>query len=65
MENSVSYLEDIDVAHAALLIMHYQADVFSILQNDIPADLLGRTNSLIADWRTTGSSVVFANFAID
>ncbi|NEI74379.1 isochorismatase family protein [Rhizobium lusitanum] len=45
--------------------MHYQADVFSILQNDIPADLLGRTNSLIADWRTTGSSVVFANFAID
>jgi nicotinamidase-related amidase len=45
--------------------MHYQADVFSILKDEIPADLLERTNSLIAEWRPTGNPIAFANFAID
>lgn len=61
----MSYAVDLDVADAALLIMHYQADVFSILANEIPADLLDRTNSLIAKWRGTQNPTIFANFAID
>jgi len=64
METQVLDISDLGREKAALLIMHYQADVFSILANDIPADLLGRTNSLIADWRSTGNPTVFANFAI-
>ena len=61
----MSYMDDLDVADAALLIMHYQADVFSILANDVPTDLLDRTNSLIARWRDTENPTIFANFAVD
>lgn len=61
----MSYMDDLDVADAALLIMHYQADVFSILASDVPTDLLDRTNSLIARWRDTENPTIFANFAID
>jgi nicotinamidase-related amidase len=63
--SAMNQLDSIDAEHAALLIMHYQNDVFSILENDIPADLLSRTNSLIAKWRDTRRPVVFANFMID
>ena len=57
--------EDIDTTHAALLIMHYQTDVFSVLADNIPPDLLDRTNSLIAAWRSTRRPVIFANFAVN
>ena len=65
LETKVPYIPNLGGEKAALLIMHYQADVFSILADHIPADMLDRTNSLISDWRVTGNPVVFANFAID
>jgi len=65
METRMPYMAETGMEKAALLIMHYQADVFSILADNIPTDLLDRTNSLIAKWRVSGNPVIFANFAID
>lgn len=57
-------LADIPLDRAALLILHYQADVFSLLFGDRRPPLLDRCNALIGQWRTTGRPVVFANFSL-
>lgn len=50
--------------NAALLMMHFQADVFSVLADNLPADMLDRANALIRAWRSTGRPVIFPNFAL-
>lgn len=57
-------LNSIDYRRAALLMMHFQADVFSVLADKLPTDMLDRANSLIGLWRSTGRPLVFANFAL-
>lgn len=57
-------LNAIDTQRSALLIMHFQADVFSVLAQNLPADMLDRANALIKKWRGTGRPVIFANFAL-
>lgn len=52
------------IDQAALVIMHYQADVFSILFGEQPSPLLDRCNALIRRWRATGRPVVFPNFSL-
>jgi biuret amidohydrolase len=47
---------------AALVIMHYQVDVFAILFGDQPTPLLEKCNTLIRRWRTTGRPLLFPNF---
>jgi nicotinamidase-related amidase len=47
---------------SALVIMHYQADVFAILFGDQPSPLLENCNALIRRWRTTGRPLLFPNF---
>jgi nicotinamidase-related amidase len=47
---------------AALIIMHYQVDVFAILFGEQPSPLLDKCNALIRRWRTTGRPVLFPNF---
>jgi nicotinamidase-related amidase len=54
-----SYLE-----RAALVIMHYQVDVFDILFRGQPSQLLDRCNALIRRWRATGRPVLFPNFSL-
>ena len=56
--------DGIDMDSAALVIMHYQVDVFAILFGDQPAPvpLLDRCNALIRRWRVTGRPVLFPNF---
>ena len=55
-------LEGSYIDKAALVIMHYQVDVFAILFGDQPSPLLDKCNSLIRRWRTTGRPVLFPNF---
>lgn len=50
------------IDRAALVIMHYQVDVFAILFGDRPSPLLDRCNALIQSWRGTGRPVLFPNF---
>lgn len=57
-------LKTIDNRRAALLMMHFQADVFSVLAGKLPTDMLDRANALIRAWRNTGRPIVFANFAL-
>jgi nicotinamidase-related amidase len=57
-------LKTIDTQRAALLMMHFQADVFSVLADNLPSDMLDRANALIKAWRSTGRPVIFANFAL-
>ncbi len=57
-------LNAIDNRRAALLMMHFQTDVFSVLADKLPTDMLDRANALIGAWRSTGRPVVFANFAL-
>lgn len=57
-------LKNIDNSRAALLMMHFQADVFSVLKDSLPTDMLDRANALIKAWRKTGRPVVFANFSL-
>ena len=57
-------LNTIDYRRAALLMMHFQADVFSVLAGNLPNDMLDRANELIRAWRSTGRPIVFANFAL-
>ncbi|MBO9666522.1 MAG: cysteine hydrolase [Bdellovibrio sp.] len=57
-------LSSIDKTRAALLVMHYQADVFSALAGVLPNDMKDRANMFISDWRKTGRPVIFANMAM-
>jgi nicotinamidase-related amidase len=57
-------LSTIDTRRAALLMMHFQADVFSVLADSLPADMLDRANALIRAWRSTERPVIFAHFAL-
>lgn len=57
-------LSAIDNRRAALLMLHFQADVFSVLADKLPTDILNRANALIRAWRSTGRPIVFANFAL-
>lgn len=55
-------LEESCIDRAALVIMHYQVDVFAILFGDQPSPLLDKCNALIRGWRATGRPVFFPNF---
>jgi nicotinamidase-related amidase len=57
-------LQGSHIDKAALVIMHYQADVFSILFGEQPSPLLDRCNALIRRWRATGRPVLFPNFSL-
>jgi nicotinamidase-related amidase len=57
-------LDDMEVGRAALLMMHFQADVFALLFAEPRPVLLDRANALISMWRSTGRPVIFANFAL-
>jgi biuret amidohydrolase len=50
------------VDRAALVVMHYQVDVFAILFGEQPSPLLDGCNALIRRWRVTGRPVLFPNF---
>jgi nicotinamidase-related amidase len=50
------------IDRSALVIMHYQVDVFAILFGEQPSPLLDRCNELIRRWRATGRPVFFPNF---
>jgi nicotinamidase-related amidase len=50
------------IDQSALVIMHYQADVFAILFGEQPSPLLDKCNDLIRRWRVTGRPVLFPNF---
>jgi nicotinamidase-related amidase len=56
--------DDININSAALLLMHFQVDVFALLFAEEKPPLLDQTNMLIASWRSTGRPVIFANFAL-
>jgi nicotinamidase-related amidase len=55
-------LEGSYIDRAALVVMHYQVDVFAILFGEQPSALLDKCNALIRRWRTTGRPVLFPNF---
>lgn len=57
-------LKTIETQRAALLMMHFQADVFTVLKDFLPKDMLERANALTKAWRQTGRPVVFANFVL-
>jgi nicotinamidase-related amidase len=57
-------LQESYIDKAALVIMHYQVDVFDILFGEQPSPLLDRCNALIRRWRTTGRPVLFPNFSL-
>jgi biuret amidohydrolase len=50
------------IPKAALVVMHYQVDVFAILFGQQPSPLLEQCNALIRRWRLTGRPVFFPNF---
>lgn len=50
------------IDRSALVIMHYQVDVFAILFGEQPSPLLDKCNELIRRWRVTGRPVFFPNF---
>jgi biuret amidohydrolase len=56
--------QEIRMDRAALVIMHYQVDVFEILFGGQPAPVLERCNGLIRQWRASGRPVLFANFSL-
>jgi nicotinamidase-related amidase len=56
--------QKINNERAALVIMHYQVDVFAILFGEQPSPLLDRCNALIWQWRDTGRPVLFPNFSL-
>jgi biuret amidohydrolase len=57
-------LEGSYIDGAALVIMHYQVDVFAILFGEQPSPLLDECNALIRRWRATGRPVLFPNFSL-
>jgi nicotinamidase-related amidase len=50
------------IDRSALVIMHYQVDVFAILFGEQPSPLLDKCNDLIRRWRVTRRPVFFPNF---
>jgi biuret amidohydrolase len=50
------------IDRAALVIMHYQVDVFAILFGEQRSPLLDQCNALIRRWRATGRPLLFPNF---
>ncbi|HEX5460593.1 MAG TPA: isochorismatase family cysteine hydrolase [Steroidobacteraceae bacterium] len=50
------------IDRAALVIMHYQEDVFAILFGRQHSPLLDKCNALIRRWRDTGRPIMFPNF---
>lgn len=52
------------IERAALVIMHYQVDVFAILFGEQPSPLLDTCNALIGRWRVTRRPVLFPNFCL-
>ncbi|HKR37872.1 MAG TPA: hypothetical protein VJT10_23725 [Steroidobacteraceae bacterium] len=54
--------EDSSIDKAALLVMHYQVDVFAILFGEQPSPLLDNCNALIRRWRGTGRPIFFPTF---
>ena len=50
------------IDRAALVVMHYQVDVFAILFGEQQSPLLDRCNDLIRRWRVTGRPLFFPNF---
>lgn len=54
--------EESYINRAALVIMHYQVDVFAILFGEQRSPLLDRCNELIRRWRATGRPLFFPNF---
>jgi nicotinamidase-related amidase len=54
--------EGSSIDRAALVVMHYQVDVFAILFGEQPSPLLDKCNALIRRWRATGRPVLFPNF---
>jgi nicotinamidase-related amidase len=52
------------IERAALIIMHYQVDVFAILFGEQSSPLLDRSNALIRRWRATGRPLLFPNFSL-
>lgn len=50
------------IDRAALVVMHYQVDVFAILFGEQPSPLLDKCNALIRRWRVTGRPLFFPNF---
>ncbi len=52
------------IERAALVIMHYQVDVFAILFGEQRSPLLDTCNALIRRWRVTGRPVLFPNFCL-
>lgn len=50
------------IDRAALVIMHYQVDVFAILFEGQHSPLLDKCNALIRRWRVTGRPILFPNF---
>ncbi len=57
-------LDSVDTRKAALLMMHFQEDVFTVLADSLPKDMLDRANGLIGAWRETGRPVIFGNFLV-
>jgi nicotinamidase-related amidase len=55
-------IQESRIDSAALVIMHYQVDVFAILFGDRPPPLLDSCNALIRRWRATGRPLFFPNF---
>jgi nicotinamidase-related amidase len=55
-------LEASYIDRSALVIMHYQVDVFAILFGEQPSPLLDACNDLIRRWRATRRPVLFPNF---
>ncbi|WP_413293708.1 isochorismatase family cysteine hydrolase [Bdellovibrio sp. HCB185ZH] len=58
------FLQNVDTKKAALLMMHFQDDVFRVLAGSLPTDMLDRANNLIDTWRKTERPVIFANLLI-
>jgi nicotinamidase-related amidase len=57
-------LQNVDTRKAALLMMHFQDDVFRVLADSLPKDMLERANGLIAAWRKKDRPVIFANLLL-
>ncbi|MHA3791901.1 isochorismatase family protein [Sphingomonas sp. YL-JM2C] len=52
------------IDEAALVVMHYQVDVFDILFGGSSSPLLGKCNALIRQWRRTGRPLLFPNLSL-
>lgn len=57
-------LSNVPVDRAALLLMHFQADVFELLFPNGNPSLISSCNLLIERWRLTGRPIIQANFCL-